>query len=231
MYRAGAIAAEGHNRNEAGLVGLWPSARHLAQVRNGSLADIGEGFRDVRFTPKSGHSSARVGCPLSANSRHPGIRGASMVRSRIACCNLPTTTGGESIVRLRGLPPQSGFIPVVYGATESGPDHALDAELAVAGALEDLGFTTEIMEVELDLASIETLPSRRPLLVFNLVDAINCDGRFAPLVPARLDALGIAYTGCSTSALLETLSKVGTKLKLRPCRFANPGMVCGWDGA
>ena len=53
------------------------------------------------------------------------------------------------------------------------------------------------------------LPTRSPLLVFNLVDAINCDGRFAPLVTARLDALGIAYTGCSTSALFETLSKVG----------------------
>jgi hypothetical protein len=41
----------------------------------------------------------------------------------------------------------------------------------------------------------------------------------APLVPARLDALGIAYTGCSTSALFETLSKVGTKL-------SSPMLVC-----
>jgi hypothetical protein len=69
----------------------------------------------------------------------------------------------------------------VYGAAESLND-ALDAELAVAKALEDLGFTTDIMEVELDLTSIEKLPSRRPLLVCNLVDAINRDGRFAPLV-------------------------------------------------
>jgi hypothetical protein len=66
----------------------------------------------------------------------------------------------------------------LYGASESGSDHALDAELAVAGALEGLGFTTELIEVALDLGSIETLPSRRPLLVFNLVDAIDCDGRF-----------------------------------------------------
>jgi D-alanine-D-alanine ligase len=109
----------------------------------------------------------------------------------------------------------------VYGAAESLND-ALDAELAVAKALEDLGFTTEIMEVELELASIETLPSRRPLLVFNLVDAINCDGRFAPLVTARLDALGIAYTGSNTSALLKTLSKVGTKLKLRQAGLPTP---------
>ena len=78
------------------------------------------------------------------------------------------------------------------------------------------------MEVELDLALIESLPSRRPLLVFNLVDAIDGDGRFAPRVPARLDALGIAYTGCSTSALLATLSKVGTKLKLAHAGLPTP---------
>ena len=93
---------------------------------------------------------------------------------------------------------------------------------AVSGALDGLGFTTEIMEVTLDLASIETLPSRRPLLVFNLVDAIDGDGRLAPLVPARLDALGIAYTGCSTSALFETLSKVGTKLRLAHAGLPTP---------
>ena len=110
----------------------------------------------------------------------------------------------------------------MYAATESGPDDALNAELAVTGALEGLGFTTEIIEVALDLASIEALPSRLPLLVFNLVDAIDCDGRFAPLVPARLEALGIAYTGCKASALFETLSKVGTKLKLALAGLPTP---------
>jgi D-alanine-D-alanine ligase len=109
----------------------------------------------------------------------------------------------------------------VYGPTES-PENTLDAELAVATALENLGFTTEIIEVTLDLESIESLPARRPLLVFNLVDAIDGDGRFAPHVPARLDALGIAYTGCSTSALFETLSKVETKLKLAHADLPTP---------
>jgi D-alanine-D-alanine ligase len=94
--------------------------------------------------------------------------------------------------------------------------------LAVAGALEALGFTTEIMEVELDLALIERLPSRRPLVIFNLVDAIDGDSRLAPRVPARLDALGTTYTGCSTSALLVTLSKVGTKLKLAHAGLPTP---------
>ena len=41
-------------------------------------------------------------------------------------------------------------------------------------------------------------------------------------MPARLDALGIAYTGSSTSALLETLSKVETKLKLAHAGLPTP---------
>lgn len=110
---------------------------------------------------------------------------------------------------------------MVYAATEGRPGDAHEA-ISVAEALEGLGFATEIIEVTLDLASIATLPSRRPLAVFNLVDAINCDGRFAPLVPARLDALGIPYTGCSTSALFDTLSKVGTKLKLAHAGLPTP---------
>jgi hypothetical protein len=37
-------------------------------VRFGSKADIERRPADVRFTPNSGHSSACVGCPLSAKS-------------------------------------------------------------------------------------------------------------------------------------------------------------------
>jgi D-alanine-D-alanine ligase len=118
----------------------------------------------------------------------------------------------------------------VYAATESRSDETLDAELAVAGALAGLGYTTGLVEVELDLASIETLPSLRPLLAFNLVDAIDGDSRFAPLVPGRLDSLGIAHTGCGTSALLETLSKVGTKLKLAHAGLPTPDFSADGTG-
>ena len=41
-------------------------------------------------------------------------------------------------------------------------------------------------------------------------------------MPARLEALGIAYTGCSTSALFATLSKVGTKLRLAHAGLPTP---------
>jgi hypothetical protein len=39
-------------------------------VRFGSKADIALGPRHVRFTPKSGHCWAALGCPLSAKSGH-----------------------------------------------------------------------------------------------------------------------------------------------------------------
>jgi D-alanine-D-alanine ligase len=117
-----------------------------------------------------------------------------------------------------------GFIPVLHAATTSRPDEVdtLVAAGAVAGALSRLGYATTIIGLDADLAELETLPSRRPLLVFNLVDAVNGDGRLAPFVPARLDALGLAYTGCGTSAWLETLSKVATKLRLDHAGLPTP---------
>jgi len=36
------------------------SSRHPVDVRFGSKADMGEGATDVRFTPKSGHSSVQL---------------------------------------------------------------------------------------------------------------------------------------------------------------------------
>jgi hypothetical protein len=41
-----------------------------ANVRLGSKTDIGLAPIDVRFTPKSGHCRATVGCPLCAISEH-----------------------------------------------------------------------------------------------------------------------------------------------------------------
>jgi hypothetical protein len=44
------------------------SVELLDDVRFGSKADMGLSLIDVRFTPKSGHRSARWQCPLCANS-------------------------------------------------------------------------------------------------------------------------------------------------------------------
>lgn len=109
-----------------------------------------------------------------------------------------------------------GFIPVVHAATKERPDEIdtlLSAE-AVARALAELGFATEIVAVDLDLNHFLALKRRDPLLVFNLVDAVRGDGRLAPVIPSLLDAVGLPYTGAHSDAWLETLSKVATKLKL-----------------
>jgi D-alanine-D-alanine ligase len=118
----------------------------------------------------------------------------------------------------------AGFIPVLHAATESRPDEidTIVAAKAVADALERLGYVTEIIGLASDLADLEALPARRPLLVFNLADAVRGDGRLAPMVPARLDALGLPYTGAGTSTWLDTLSKIGTKLRLAHAGLPTP---------
>ncbi|MGE5260812.1 MAG: D-alanine--D-alanine ligase family protein [Actinomycetota bacterium] len=117
-----------------------------------------------------------------------------------------------------------GFVPVVHAATKSRPDETdtIVAAEAVAGALRALGFATEIVTLAPDLGALDALPPRRPLSVFNLVDAVDGDGRLAAMVPARLDALGLRYTGCGTSTWLDTLSKIGTKLKLAHAGLPTP---------
>jgi D-alanine-D-alanine ligase len=118
-----------------------------------------------------------------------------------------------------------GFIPVLHAATTNRPDEidTLTAAEAVSGALSQLGFATMIVGLGRGLAELDDLPGARPLLVFNLVDAVDGDGRLAPFVPARLDALGLPYTGAGTSAWLETLSKVATKLRLAHAGLPTPG--------
>jgi D-alanine-D-alanine ligase len=116
------------------------------------------------------------------------------------------------------------YVPVLHAATQDRPDEidTILAAEAVAAALTARGYATDIIALARDLAGIDALPARRPLAVFNLVDAVGGDGRLAPMVPARLDALGLAYTGAGTSAWLETLSKINTKLKLAHAGLPTP---------
>lgn len=118
-----------------------------------------------------------------------------------------------------------GFIPVVHAATSERPDEidTLVAAEAVAGALAELGFATEIIPIDLDLRDIQALKRGNPVLVFNLVDAVRGDGRLAPVIPSMLDAVGLLYTGAHSDAWLETLSKVATKLKLQREGLPTPG--------
>ena len=131
----------------------------------------------------------------------------------------------SALDKLRGV---GDFIPVVHANTGNLPDDEPEAAEAVAATLKELGFTTTLLNVDEDLSAVEKVPT--PLLVFNLIDTINCDGRLAPMVPARLDSLGIPYTGCSSTALFETLSKTSVKLKLVHAGLPTPEWSEDGDG-
>src|SRR6516164_4392268 len=109
-----------------------------------------------------------------------------------------------------------GFIPVIHAATEHRADEldTIVAAKAVASTLKRAGFATRIIVLGPDLIELDHLRPPRPLAVFNLVDAVKGDGRLAPSVPVRLDELGLSFTGCGTSAWLDTLSKISTKERL-----------------
>jgi D-alanine-D-alanine ligase len=125
-----------------------------------------------------------------------------------------------------------GFVPVLHAATESRPDEidTVVAAEAVAAALNRLGFATRIVALDADLAGLDDLLPLRPLAAFNLVDAVNGDGRLAPSVPARLDALGLRYTGAGTNAWYATLSKTGTKLLLKHIGLPTPSWSVNGTG-
>ena len=63
----------GRAHRRAPLHSGWPGRD--ANVRFGSLADIGERISDVRFTPRSRHTQRRHRCPLSAKSGHASSAG------------------------------------------------------------------------------------------------------------------------------------------------------------
>jgi D-alanine-D-alanine ligase len=122
-------------------------------------------------------------------------------------------------------------IPVLHAATTDRPDEidtVLAAE-AVSQALAGRGYAADVIHLGADLGTLDALAARRPLAVFNLVDAVGGDGRLAPMIPARLDALGLAYTGAGTAAWLDTLSKIGTKLRLAHAGLPTPNWSA--DGA
>jgi D-alanine-D-alanine ligase len=117
-----------------------------------------------------------------------------------------------------------GFIPVLHAATSDRPDEidTILAAEAVARALGTLGYAPEIVRLTSDLAALDDLPPRRPLVAFNLVDAVAGDGRRAPMVPARLNALGLRHTGAGERAWLDTLSKIATKQRLTRAGLPTP---------
>jgi len=116
------------------------------------------------------------------------------------------------------------FVPVVHGAALDRADEAdtLVAAEAVADALAQLGYRTEIVGIDLNLSRIEELASRKPDLVFNLVEALAGDARLAHLAPAAFEHFGLRYTGGGSAALSATQSKMAAKRCLRLNNLPTP---------
>ncbi|HOH88874.1 MAG: ATP-grasp domain-containing protein [Clostridia bacterium] len=128
-----------------------------------------------------------------------------------------------------------GIIPVLYNEVS---EKASKAEIdviyqvdAVAAALEKLGFTVSRHEFPGNMTeTVETLKEMKPLLVFNLVEAVLGQDRLSYLAPSMLEALSIKYTGCPAEAVLLTTNKVVTKKLLRSCGVPTPPWITVHDG-
>ncbi|MDP4796046.1 MAG: GNAT family N-acetyltransferase [Rhodospirillales bacterium] len=116
-----------------------------------------------------------------------------------------------------------GFVPVIHAGSDDRPDEAdtVFAAWSVASALNKLGYQSEIIQIGLDLGALETLASRKPLCVFNLVEAIRGDDRLAGVAVSVLEHLGMPFTGGGAEAFASTLSKCLSKKILQaagvPC--------------
>src|SRR4029078_5894755 len=98
-----------------------------------------------------------------------------------ACALWAEPTGAHAKAETGLMPGTAGFIPVLHAATTSRP-HEIDtiaAAEALAGALARLASATEVIGLDHDLAGIDALVPRRPLLIFNLVESVGGDCRLA----------------------------------------------------
>ena len=83
---------------------------------------------------------------------------------------------------------------------------------AVSTALKNLGHECYGIPCTLGLAGIRLkLENSKPDMVFNLVESLEGHGQLLHLVPALLDAMGIAYAGSPTEALFLTSNKLLAK--------------------
>lgn len=105
------------------------------------------------------------------------------------------------------------FVPVIHAAVPDRPDEqdTVDTALAIAAALRRGGYGSEVVDIGTDFKPLARLAARRPMLVFNLVEAVGGDGSRAAQPIREMERLGLSYTGAGASASELTLSKVGTK--------------------
>ncbi|WP_020588710.1 D-alanine--D-alanine ligase family protein [Desulfobacter curvatus] len=122
------------------------------------------------------------------------------------------------------------IIAVVYNAVDqdSQPDEldVLDQVDAVSKALADLDFNPVPVPCGLDLECLKRdLMNLRPRAVFNLVEALEGQGRLIHVVPYLLDSIGIPYTGCPADAIYLTSHKTAAKERMRQAGLPTPDWI------
>jgi D-alanine-D-alanine ligase len=93
----------------------------------------------------------------------------------------------------------------------------------LAAALGRLGYCVRTVPVDLDLARLErALRELDAELVVNLVESIAGRGQLVALVPALLESLGIAFTGCGALAQALASNKPAAKRCLQRAGLPAP---------
>ena len=189
-----------------------------------------------RGQPACRAQSAHSDLPILAAQNGVRVRRADRHDPRRRACRATglapqAIQGAPAETRLMARTPAASSRSCMRRRT-SRPDEidTLVAAEAVARALGRLGFRHRDRRPSISTSAIFHALKRRadPLLVFNLVDAVRGDGRLAPVVPAMLDAVGLALY----RRRIPTLGSIRcrrsrTKLKLARAGLPTPGFVGG----
>ncbi len=90
--------------------------------------------------------------------------------------------------------------------------HSWMCEYDVINTLKDLGHKVYVQEVEFDLGPIkQAIEKYKPDIVFNLLEQLNNEAVMDSNIVAYLETLGMAYTGCSSKALMIARDKALSK--------------------
>jgi len=118
---------------------------------------------------------------------------------------------------------------VAHGVTsESPPPDEADTLRQVAeigDILAALGGRVEVLPVGLDLSPLARLAADPPAVVVNLVEALAGVGRLVHLVPAVLETLGLAMTGCPAAAHFAASHKIIAKRLMRHAAIATADWI------
>lgn len=101
---------------------------------------------------------------------------------------------------------------------------------AVSHTLDQMGYGVRSLTFSMDGLPADLSHSATDL-VFNLVETVSSENKWAYIAPALLEARGIPHTGCTAASILMTTDKIATKAMLRHTGIPTPDWVSPADWA